>query len=85
MAALNFVRDVEVLQLTDDISEFARLLVKKKVMPAPDVGDALHVAIATLSGIDYMLSWNVRHLANINKVAHLTKVCHEQGWVAPKM
>lgn len=46
-------------------------------------GDALHVAAATVHRVEYMLSWNVRHLANLNKVKHLAEVCRRAGYVPP--
>lgn len=52
-------------------------------MPGPVAGDAVHVAIATVNSLDYLLSWNVRHLANPNKVEHLRQVCHQFGLTPP--
>lgn len=45
----------------------------------------MHVALATLHECEHLLSWNVRHLANINKAAHLRKVCARLGYVAPNI
>ncbi len=39
--------------------EFARA-----VVPSKAAEDALHIAIATLYGVDYLLTWNCRHIAN---------------------
>lgn len=33
--------------------------------------------------IDYLVSWNVRHLANIRKMAHLREICRRKGVVSP--
>lgn len=44
-------------------------------MPGPITGDAAHVAIAAVHNIDYLLTWNVRHLANPTKLAHLGTIC----------
>ncbi len=52
-------------------------------MPGPVAGDAIHVATAAVHRIEYMLSWNVRHLANPNKVDHLRQVCRRLGLVSP--
>lgn len=38
-----------------------------KIVPAKKVEDALHVAIATVSGLDAVISWNFDHLANLRK------------------
>ena len=52
-------------------------------MPGPAVGDAVHVAVATRHGVDFMLSWNVKHLANANKAQHLRSVRLRLGLVPP--
>jgi hypothetical protein len=52
-------------------------------MPGPVAGDAVHVATATFHGVDFLLTWNVRHLANPNKTAHLQAVCLRVGLAPP--
>jgi len=84
-AALELTQDVPLLPMTDDVRGLARLLVREKVMPGPVAGDAVHVALATVHGIDYLLTWNVRHLANPNKVEHLQKVCMRVGLAPPRI
>jgi len=55
-------------------------------MPKPATeGDALHVAVATIYGMDYVLTWNVRHLANPNKRTHFGIVCMRLGLAAPML
>jgi hypothetical protein len=76
---------VPLLAITDDAFGLAELLVRELAMPAPAQGDALHVAVATAHGMDYMLTWNVRHLANRNKVAHLRTVCVRAGLLPPEI
>jgi hypothetical protein len=61
-------------------------MVKEKVMPAPSVaGDAVHVAVATIYRMDYILTWNVRHLANPNKRIHFGVICMRLGLVPPQI
>ena len=45
----------------------------------------MHVAAATIHRADYLLSWNVRHLANPNKVRHLTTICIRLGLLPPQI
>lgn len=83
--ALHFIRGVPVIATTEAMVVFAEVLVKRMVMPLPTVGDALHVATAVVSGMDYVLTWNVKHLANPNKVYHLNAVCGEHGYNCPNI
>lgn len=71
--------------IDDDVRGLARLLVSEKVMPAPVAGDALHVAVATVYSADFLVSWNVRHLANPNKLDHLATICLRVGLMPPRI
>jgi hypothetical protein len=81
--ALTFIRDVPVLAITDEVLGLARILVEERVMPQPLGGDAVHVAVAALARAEYILSWNVRHLANPNKRLHLARICLRLGIAPP--
>jgi hypothetical protein len=83
--AIELIRGVSVIPITEAMIEFGQILVDRKVMPRPVAGDALHVAIAAVSEMDYLLTWNVRHLANPNKILHLNAICLEYGLIAPKI
>jgi hypothetical protein len=82
--ALRLTVGLPSLPLNEDVFSLATLLVGERVMPGPvGTGDAVHVAAATVHRIEYMISWNVRHLANVNKVAHLKTVCARVGMSPP--
>lgn len=81
--ALQWIADVPLLDVDDAVRALAELLVRERVMPAPVAGDAVHVAVACVHAVEYILSWNVRHLANPNKVAHLRAVCIRAGYHPP--
>lgn len=84
--ALDLISDVQLLELNEAAIGLAKILVAEFVMPEPAAGgDALHVALATLHKMHYILSWNVRHLANPNKLAHLRSVCVRVGMVPPQI
>ena len=81
--ALEFVAGIRVLDVTPEVLGLARVLVNEKVMPGPLEGDAVHVATAIFHRMDYLLTWNVKHLANPNKRTHLLTVCMRAGFVSP--
>jgi hypothetical protein len=84
--AMEMIRQTSVLALSDDVIDFAEILVNEKVMPGPATeGDALHVAAATIHGVEYVLTWNVRHLANPKKRTHFGIICMRLGLVAPML
>jgi hypothetical protein len=81
--ALEWIKDVDLLEVDEEVLGFASILVRERVMPSPVAGDAIHVAVSCVHGIDFLLSWNVRHLANPNKVEHLRTVCIRAGYLPP--
>lgn len=81
--ALDLARQVPLLQLNEEVLGFASLLVEQRVMPRPIAADAIHVAASCVYGMDYLLTWNVRHLANPNKLTHFRKICLRAGVLPP--
>lgn len=82
--AMQMLRGLSMLDLTPEVTDLAELLVHERVMPGPATqGDAIHVAAATLHGMDYILTWNVKHLANPNKRTHFAILCARLGVVPP--
>jgi hypothetical protein len=84
--ALMMLSGLEVLAFTTEVAELAELLVKERVMPAPAVeGDAIHIAFCVIHQIDYLLTWNQKHLANPNKRVHLAVICARLNLIAPQI
>jgi hypothetical protein len=84
--ALAMLQGLNVLEVTPEVIDLADLLVHEKVMPGPSVeGDAIHVAAATIHRMDYLLTWNVKHLANPNKRTHFAVICMRLGLAAPQL
>ena len=83
-AALEMLRGLTLLDITPEALGLAELLVDEQVMPKPpNAGDAIHVATATVHRMDYILSWNIQHLANENKRRHLAVICLRLRYVPP--
>jgi hypothetical protein len=83
-AALAMLRGLTLLDTTPQALELADLFVREFLMPGlPLAGDALHVAISIVHKMDYVLSWNVRHLANENKRRHLAVICMRLRYMPP--
>ena len=74
--ALAMLNGLSAIPLNAEVASLAELLVRDPVMPAPAVqGDAVHVAAAIVHRMDYLLTWNQKHLANPNKRTHLAVIC----------
>lgn len=75
---LAMVRNVPLLTITEHAVDIAEALVKERIVPVKAAEDALHIAIATVNKVDYLLTWNCKHIANPeiqrNTAAYLEKV-----------
>jgi len=85
LAALKWIQNIPMLPIDDAVRNFAALLIEKKAMPGPLGGDSIHVALSVMRGVEFILSWNIRHLANPNKMVHLSVICSRIGWQVPQI
>src|SRR4051812_44236560 len=61
---LDVVELLELLEINDDVRELADKLTAAGAIPPTEPRDALHVAIAAYHGVEYLVSWNFRHIVN---------------------
>ena len=83
--ALALVADLPRLGVTDEVVAVARRYVRERVVPADLGGDAMHLALATVHEMDFLLTWNIRHLANPNKLQHLTVINRRLALPTPQI
>jgi hypothetical protein len=85
-AALEMLRGLDTLTFTEEVAGMAELLVRERVMPGPAVaGDALHLAFCIVHRVEYLLTWNQKHLANPKKRTHLAIICARLNLPAPQI
>ena len=83
--ALSLVKDLPVLEINQPVIDAVAAYISHRLMPADPAGDALHLAIASIHKIDFILTWNCRHLANANKFAHIRRVNGILGLFVPSL
>lgn len=71
------------LDVTKEAEELADHLVQGIPLPAKANIDALHVALATVNGIDFLLTWNCTHIANAALQQKIEAVCQAAGYNCP--
>jgi hypothetical protein len=71
------------LEITSEARELAKELLRSHALPAKAADDALHVAIAAVHNVPYLLTWNCRHLANAAMRPIIESVCENNGYQAP--
>jgi len=62
---LQTVGDIPLLKLSEEAIALAEKLVEEGPMPQKAVEGALHIVVATLNGMDYLLTWNFKHIASL--------------------
>jgi predicted nucleic acid-binding protein len=80
---LEIFRDLPALQITDEARQLAMELIEKTPLPKTARVDALHIATATVHGMDYLLTWNCRHIANAAMRKSLAAICEAAGYEIP--
>ena len=77
------IEDLVLLDITEEAEELASGLLGSDVIPERAAEDAIHIAIATVHGMDYLLTWNCRHIANAEIRQHLIDAALERGYSLP--
>ncbi|MCY4467491.1 MAG: type II toxin-antitoxin system VapC family toxin [Thiotrichales bacterium] len=83
--ALSLIGELPMLDIDQPVIETVSAYISHQLMPANPTGDALHLAIASTHKIDFLLTWNCRHLANANKFAHIRRVNGILGLFVPSL
>ena len=73
------------LRVDDAVRLLARDMLKEKLLPPAVVSDATHAAVASLHRVDYLLTWNCRHLANPHLQKKLRAFMAARGLVLPEI
>lgn len=80
---LDVLRDLELLELTAEATALAQELVRLAAIPSKAGADALHIAMAAVHGMDYLLTWNCTHIANAAMRPRIDAVCRAGGFEPP--
>src|SRR5437870_4322826 len=72
-----------VLEYSEEAQILAAKIVSTHLLPAKAAVDAAHIAIATVHQMDFLLTWNCRHIANAAIVEDVRAVCAKAGHPAP--
>ena len=76
-------KEVPILEANEDIAGIIQVYIQNKIMPEDDSGDAAHLAIASYHSVDFLLTWNCKHIANANKYEHIQKINRRLGLLTP--
>jgi hypothetical protein len=77
------LQGLPLLALSEEAAELAQALLEQGPLPANAVVDALHIAIAAVNGMHYLLTWNCTHIANAAIRSDIEDVCRARGYEPP--
>jgi len=77
------LKGVAELDASDDVERLAKALMKGVPLPEKAGVDALHIAVATVHGIQFLLTCNCTHIANAAIRSQIEEVCRSLGYEPP--
>ena len=80
---LDALDGIALLSISREALDLARSLIEKGPIPEKVEVDALHIAIAANHGMDYLLTWNCKHIANAEMQTGIGKFCRAAGFEPP--
>ncbi|MBM4028826.1 MAG: type II toxin-antitoxin system VapC family toxin [Planctomycetes bacterium] len=80
---LEAVKGIPLLDITEDVLDPAAGFLALKIIPRRAGTDAVHIAVATVHGVDFLLTWNCRHIANAAIIRDIEAVCRMRGFQCP--
>ena len=78
---LELIAGIPVLAVSIAAKELADRLIIGDGVPATEPRDALHISIAAVNGIEYLVTWNFRHIANAETRAVIEQIRRDNGYV----
>jgi len=80
---INYLNDIDSLNISNESVQLAESLVQTDAVPHQFGEDALHIAICAVNGIDYLLTWNCKHLANAIRRHKIEAIVEKKGYQCP--
>jgi len=80
---LKALEGIAEIELTETTAKLAQVLVSEGPLPRKAALDALHIAVAVGGGVEYLLTWNFKHLANATMRNQIERLCRSRGYEPP--
>jgi hypothetical protein len=71
------------LELNQSVLDLAEQFLERSSLPAKADVDAVHIAASTVHGMDYLLTWNCKHIANAQIQIKLAEISLDSGYELP--
>ena len=82
---LALLKGIPELKITDEVKKLAASFIADGALPDRAQADALHIAVAVVHNIDYLLTWNCRHIDNPATKPKVRSVCAAERYACPEI
>ena len=82
---LDVLATIALLDGNSEVDDLAVALLSRNAVPTVAADDATHIAIATVHQMDYLVTWNFRHINNATKISDIEAVCRSLGYQCPRI
>lgn len=82
---MEVLQAIPLLEITEEVIDLSEHLLGQSVIPRKAADDALHVALASVHRMNYLLTWNCRHIENAQLKPAIRQACHERGYALPEI
>ncbi|MDR1932213.1 MAG: hypothetical protein LBQ57_05220 [Spirochaetales bacterium] len=72
--------ELEEHDVTEEMLELTEKYMDEKIVNENYRSDALHIAVATVLGVDVLVSWNFKHIVNLDKIRLFNSVNMREGY-----
>ena len=72
---------IEFVEITEEINQLAEEYVREKVVGETSMDDCRHIACATINNVDYLVSWNFKHIVNIFRIRGYNSINLKNGYM----
>lgn len=80
---LKIIKNLDRLELAEEVAILAEGYISRGIFHRKFIADAVHVALASYHKVDYLVTWNFGHLANVRKQARVRLFNAAAGFFSP--
>jgi len=80
---LALLENVGVLEITDEVATLTKNLLASQLVPAKAASDAVHIAVASVHSMEFLVTWNIKHIGNPHIRARLRATVTASGATLP--
>jgi predicted nucleic acid-binding protein len=74
------IENTEYIEISDEVTDLANEYIAEKVVGQTSYTDCLHIAAATINRADYLISWNFKHIVNVQRIRGYNSINIKNGY-----